>query len=784
MKAIEKLREWYQSKKGHCDALIKDIVLSGHKVHGESKEDRSHQEEMFIKGLENLKGYVDRLEDQVNLPGKLEEAITVLVMVANLGIGNNDTISKVLKSISNNLEGAVSIAKEQDVQASLRILEKKLKIDNTIVGIDLKQIKKRLEIRNQEQKPVVASLHFLRFFQKIDKVLRGKIKEQVHRQNNPILKVFNTEAIRGYIAEFLGEIKDKINFLYQLAKFQEIGITGNLNLSTVAYIPLKQIVDVLASKVMGLTHLNLEGYRFLPVEALEIFISNSKNLTYLNLSESTVDDAVLQMFSKSCPNIKRLDVNKCKRITFKGIVGFKNLEILNYKHTHNDPMNMQWLYCDNFDGFDAMIQSCTKLTHLDLAEAIPPRNIINSLPSARYLSRFDISLLRIDDKISFYKQWFENTSELVHLDLNFYSRENDDVMRLIVKNMKKLKSFSFDPTLVQYEDLSNITGVLNGLTELELRGDLDAKQSGLIFPNLKNIRRLFLDYCNLTVTPSLVGDDVFISYFYYLKGLTHLTIESYSSITQNGWQKIFNQCFKLTHVVLRRVKITIEGIQLLASNCRLQRLDLIECNELDDKGLMNLQPSFKYLTSFALTTNKRVTSVGANTVVGGCEQLTDLDLHETASSNGLFNIQLRNILNLNVSNTGFTDEMLKVVSDYCKSLNKLDISINKITDLGLEYLFPFIAQLTHADFNFTDITAQGLKRMSDHCKKLKYLGITMDIRPLNPDWQKKTACNRVNQRKEGLKCLMKIFPLLREVKCHLGKSENLDTIKLEIGQGL
>ena len=39
MKAIEKLREWYQSKKGHCDALIEDVVLLD-KIDGESKEDR------------------------------------------------------------------------------------------------------------------------------------------------------------------------------------------------------------------------------------------------------------------------------------------------------------------------------------------------------------------------------------------------------------------------------------------------------------------------------------------------------------------------------------------------------------------------------------------------------------------------------------------------------------------------------------------------------------------------------------------------------------------------
>ena len=91
MKNIGASREWYQSKKEHCDRLIKNIVL-GNKGDGESKEVRSELEERFIDDLETLRGYVDRLEDPVNLLSRLKEATRVLNIVADWGLENNDDI--------------------------------------------------------------------------------------------------------------------------------------------------------------------------------------------------------------------------------------------------------------------------------------------------------------------------------------------------------------------------------------------------------------------------------------------------------------------------------------------------------------------------------------------------------------------------------------------------------------------------------------------------------------------------------------------------------------------
>ena len=89
MKNIDASIEWYRSNQGHCDALIKDIVLLGNKGDGEDKEDRSHQEDRFIDDLETLRGCLEIFKTNGDLPSKLQETNTVLEILSNWGLENN-----------------------------------------------------------------------------------------------------------------------------------------------------------------------------------------------------------------------------------------------------------------------------------------------------------------------------------------------------------------------------------------------------------------------------------------------------------------------------------------------------------------------------------------------------------------------------------------------------------------------------------------------------------------------------------------------------------------------
>ncbi len=294
MKAIEKPREWYQSKKDHCDALIKDIVLSGHKAHGEHKEDRSQQEEKFIEGLEHLKGYVDRLEDQVNLPSKLEGAIAVLKMVAHWGLGNNDVIIKVIENIKNSLEEQARRAKEEDIQPSLELLGKQAPLKNKISTINFKQIKRILRT-------------------KVNGQTKNKNEVSISPQNNQ-KSVYEVVDLRFLIAEFLEDVRDKLRFLFSLSKSLALDskITGNLNLYRYRKVVTSEVFSGLVIKTKVIEKLNLSWCRQITDENIAQVIQQNPNLTSLDLSYTNITDGDLNAWAPYLGKLTSLDLYHTK----------------------------------------------------------------------------------------------------------------------------------------------------------------------------------------------------------------------------------------------------------------------------------------------------------------------------------------------------------------------------------------------------------------------------------------------------------------------------------------
>ena len=294
MKAIEKPREWYQSKKGHCDALIKDIVLLGNKGDGEYKEERSQLEETFIEDMENLKVHLGRLKAKGDLPSKLAEAIKVLAMVAKWGIGNNDDIIKVIENIKNSLEEQARSAKEEDIQPSLELLEKQAPLKNTIAVINFKQIKGILTRRVKEQAKNTKEL---------------SISLEKNQES-----VYEVESLRLLIAEFLDDVRDKLRFLFSLSKLLSIDskITGNLNLCPYRDVITSEVFSGLVIKTKVIEKLNLSWCRQITDENIAQVIQQNPNLTSLDLSYTNITDGDLNAWAPYLGKLTSLDLYHTK----------------------------------------------------------------------------------------------------------------------------------------------------------------------------------------------------------------------------------------------------------------------------------------------------------------------------------------------------------------------------------------------------------------------------------------------------------------------------------------
>ena len=442
MKAIEKPREWCQSKKGHCDALINDIVLLGNKGDGENKEDRSQQEEKFINDLENLKGYVNRLEDQVNLPRKLEGAITVLEMVAHWGLENNDNIIQVIKNIKNSLEEQARGAKEEDINPSLELLEKQVIRKNTISMINFKQIKS---------------------------ILRTKVNGQTNNENElsislekDRISVFENKDLRCLIAEFLDDVRDKLRFLFSLSKSlaKDSKITGNLNIYPYGDVITSRVFKELMNKTLSLKEVSLYTCDQLVNNDIEALVKQHTSVTSLDLNRcEKITDAGLKALAPFLGNLTSLDLSDCKKITDEGLellaphlgnltslnlhgcekITNKGLEELAPKLGNLTHLDLAWAKITD-EGLKALAKNCPNLTHLDLVycKQITDKGLRVLSENCKSLTSLNLfGCEKITDKglIALAK----NCKNLTSLDLIGCEKITDETLKMVVQGCPKLR---------------------------------------------------------------------------------------------------------------------------------------------------------------------------------------------------------------------------------------------------------------------------------------------------------------------------------------------------------
>ena len=601
MKAIEKPIEWYQSKKGHCDALIKDIVLLGNKGDGEYKEERSQLEETFIEDMENLKVHLGRLKAKGDLPSKLAEAIKVLAMVAKWGIGNNDDIIKVIENIKNSLEEQARSAKEEDIQPSLELLEKQAPLKNTIAVINFKQIKGILTRRVKEQ-------------------AKNKNELSISLEKNQ-KSVYEIKSLRFLIAEFLEDVRDKIIFLFRLNKALAIDskITGNLNLYRYRKVVTSSVFKDLMNKTVRLkevslsrckqpvnndikawvkqntsiTSLNL-SYTKITHEGLELLAPSLGSLTLLDLGYTNITDKGLSELAPHLGNLTRLDLCACRQITDEGLTALaktcRNLTSLDLRNTRITN-----------EGLELLAPSLGNLTCLDLSwcRQITDEGLELLAPSLENLTSLNLGeCQQITDKGL--RALAENCKNLIRVDL-FCTNITYKGLKALAKACRNLTSLDLHGCQLADQWLGLLARSLWNLTELSLRGNEITDEGVKELAYIENLTSLNLSRCkNIT-------DEGLKSLTPHLGKLTSLNLYGCRQITDEGFKALAPYLLEnLTNLDFSDTKINDEGLKAVAENCRnLTRLNL-QYTRITDKGLKSLIPHLGNLTSLNWRSGVRI----------------------------------------------------------------------------------------------------------------------------------------------------------------------------------
>lgn len=254
-------------------------------------------------------------------------------------------------------------------------------------------------------------------------------------------------------------------------------------------------------------------------------------------------------------------------------------------------------------------------------------------------------------------------------------------------------------------------------------------------------------------------------------------------ITNHGIQRLLEKCRNL-HVLklIRCVDLNdtgIAGMRTDMPNINLHSLYLDGCSRLTDGAVTQIAQCCPNLKHLHLNQCIKVTSSGAKVLAQHCSQLTELQFDHSEGVgdegviyivNGCPNMRCLHLVSCCITDTGImllsrltsltkldlssnsrmTAKSLVYISQFCKKLESINISLNRaigdqcigqilmnlpalkklycvscnITDIGLEDIAKYCPTLEGLDVGWChEISDRGVRVVSLACKKLEYFGL-------------------------------------------------------------
>ncbi|MQM10066.1 hypothetical protein Taro_042955 [Colocasia esculenta] len=236
--------------------------------------------------------------------------------------------------------------------------------------------------------------------------------------------------------------------------------------------------------------------------------------------------------------------------------------------------------------------------------------------------------------------------------------------------------------------------------------------------------------------------------------LTCLRLESCTSITEKGLNRIGTFCVHLVEIDLTDCGIDDEALRCLSKCCNLVELKLGLCSGITDKGLAHIGSNCEKLQELDLYRCAEITDNGLAAIASGCKKLkkmnvcycsriTDLGMKHLSGLDQLSDLEMRKLVK--VTSVGIT-----AIAIGCKSLTEVDVKrCYSVDDVGFWALAQHSEKLRQINASYCPISDVGVRLLLSrlrclqdaklvHLPKVSVMGFELALR---------AACDRLKKLK-------------------------------------
>lgn len=394
-------------------------------------------------------------------------------------------------------------------------------------------------------------------------------------------------------------------------------------------------------------------------------------VTYLNLSNSTIEDACLNNLTKHFPSMRYLDISNCQALTEAGFYFFyTNKALSNLLH-----LNLSG--CVNVNGtcITYIGQCCKILTSLILDyipsltdDCISKMTIV--LRELRVLSL--LQAVKLTDRSLKYIAIGEYELERIYIEGNKFIT---DVGITGIMSLKNLKQIHISDCLKVFDNGMKPCADLRLVRVINFSDCVRLTDNGLKYilegPSAPNITELSLSNC------IRIGDQSIQRIVQHCKSLICLSLAYCENVTDVGVSMISHHP-KLTMLDISGCSINDYGAGALRASPNIQYVTMSECNLVTDHGLERLA-KLENLKCLDISYCSNISDYGMKMLIYEKPRLTSLNI---AGCKLVTNDTLSNIasvcdymVRLNLSELkSITDKGIRFIRLGCKQVKYLNVS--------------------------------------------------------------------------------------------------------------
>ena len=452
---------------------------------------------------------------------------------------------------------------------------------------------------------------------------------------------------------------------------------------------------------------------------LQILEQCGNTLKSLTLENSNITDEILIKYKGTLPSLENLKMTDCE-LTNKGLLQILQLCGSTLRSLDISRTNITGENLSEYKG----TLPCLQNLKLSSSRQLTDKGLLQILQlCGSTLRSLDISVTNITgENLSEYKGTLPclNTLDMSNCE----QLTNKGLLQILQFCGSTLRSLDIGFTHITGENLSEYKGTLPCLENLNMSDCNQLTDKGLL---------QLLQLCGSTLRSLVIGvTNITGEYLSKYKGtlpyLENLNMTFCEQLTNKGLLQILQLCdSKLRSLNIRFTNITGENLsEYKGTLLCLESLDMISCQQLTDKGLLqilqlcgstlrSLNIEFTNITGETLSDYKGTLPCLENLNMTSCKQLTDKGLLQILQLCG------SRPRSLDIRNTNTTGEYL---SDYKGTLPCLEnLNIKQLTDKGLLKILQLCGStLRSLNISYTNITGENLS---------EYKGTLLCIENLN-----------------------------------------------------